>query len=148
VLRSSLPRPTVYLGLAGLFPQAACLLLALMSGSYQLEARTAGCFYAAIILSFLGGMWWMAGLMSCERHYGVYLFAVVPSIAGWIALLPWVIGWAWPGPSLAFLGVLLLLRPLADRAIARRLAPPPGWLQLRLALASGLAPLTLAIAAL
>lgn len=138
----------VCLGLAGLLPQALCLALALMSGPYHWLGLSAGCFYAAVILSFLGGMWWMTGVMAGAKQWGIYGLAVIPSLAGWIALLPWVFGWAWPGPSLAFLGVLLLISPLADIAIGRRFAPPPGWLRLRMAMAGGLGLLTLTLAAL
>ena len=146
--RSALPRPPVWLGLAGLLPQAACLTLALMPGPYRWAGLAAGCFYAAIILSFLGGMWWMAALGSRERSFGIYGVAVIASLAGWLALLPWVFGWAWPAPSLTALGVLLLLSPLADLMIARDIAPPPGWLRLRIIMAGGLGLLTLALAAL
>ena len=137
----------VWLGLAGLLPQALCLALALMSGPYHWVGLAAGCFYAAIILSFLGGMWWMAGVMAGERQSWIYMLAVIPSLAGWFALLPWVFGWEWPGPSLVLLGVLLLISPLADVAIGRLFAPPLGWLKLRMAMAGGLGLLTLALVA-
>ena len=138
----------VGLGLAGLLPQALCLGLALMSGPYHWAGVAAGCFYAAVILSFLGGMWWMTGGLAGKQHWGIYGLAVVPSLAAWLALLPWVLGWAWPRPSLVFLGMLLLTSPLADIAIARRFAPPPGWLRLRITMGGGLGLLTLALAAL
>lgn len=144
--RSDLPRPLVALGLAGLAPQAFCLLLAMMGGSLHWVGLAAGCFYAALILSFLGGMWWMAGLMAGERDEAIYVLAVAPSLAGWAALLPWVFAWRWPGPSLAALGLLILLSPLVDIAISRRIAMPAGWLRLRAIMAGGLGLLTLALA--
>ena len=88
----------------------------------------------------------MMGVTAGEMSWSIYLLAVVPSIAGWIALLPWVVGWAWPGPSLVLLGVLLLLSPLVDIAIARRTGAPPRWLRFRIVMASGLGLLTLAMA--
>jgi hypothetical protein len=142
----ALPRPLVLLGLAGLAPQAVCLVLA-AQGENHYFAIAAGCCYAAIILSFLGGLWWMAGLLAGRQQAWIYGVAVLPSLAGWAALLPWCVGWRWPGPSLVGLGLALLLSPLADAALARRMAMPSGWLMLRGLMAGGLGLLTLMIAA-
>ncbi|HMP57003.1 MAG TPA: DUF3429 domain-containing protein [Novosphingobium sp.] len=146
MIAPALPRPLVWLGLAGLLPQALCLASLAVAPSWQWVALAAGCFYAAIILSFLGGLWWMAGLLSCERRAWIYGLAVVPSLAGWAALLPWLVGWPWPGPSLLALGLILLASPLADAVIARRIAMPAGWLGLRVMMALGLGLLTLGLA--
>ncbi|MFM2301814.1 MAG: hypothetical protein RLZZ84_1550 [Pseudomonadota bacterium] len=146
--QSYLPRPAVLLGLSGLAPQALCVAFVAMSGQGEWVGLAAGCFYAAVILSFLGGLWWMAGLLGGEARAWIYGLAVLPSLAGWAALMPWVLGWSWPAPSLIALGALLLLSPLVDFAIARHLAFPPGWLRLRIAMAVGLGVLTLALAAL
>ena len=143
----TLPRPLVVLGLAGLLPQAVCLMMAVQDGPSHWFAIAAACCYAAVILSFLGGMWWMAGALTGLREPWVYGMAVVPSLAGWAALLPWCVGWTWPGPSLAALGLLLLVSPLADAALVSRVALPAGWLRLRSTMAGGLGLLTLAIAA-
>ena len=142
----TLPRPLVVLGLAGLLPQAFCLVMAMDSANHYF-AIAAACCYAAVILSFLGGMWWMAGALGGLREPGVYILAVMPSLAAWAALLPWCVGWTWPGPSLALLGILLLMSPLADAALSSRMALPAGWLRLRMVMAGGLGVLTLAIAA-
>ena len=142
----TLSRPLVVLGLAGLLPQAICLIVALSDSAYHWPAIAAACCYAAIILSFLGGMWWMAGALSGLRQPWVYVMAVMPSLAGWVALLPWCVGWTWPGPSLVALAMLLLVSPLADALLASRVALPAGWLKLRSAMGGGLGLLTLAIA--
>lgn len=142
---TTLPRPVVLLGLGGIAPQAACLALAASPPDWRWVSMAAGCFYAALILSFLGGLWWMQAMLRQSRDMRVYLLAVAPMLAGWGALLPWCLGWHWPGPALGFLGVTLLASPLADRWLARRLPCPPGWLRLRLAMASGLGSLTLAL---
>ena len=142
-----LPPPLLWLGLAGLLPQLACFILACGYGELRWFAVAAACCYAAVILSFLGGMWWMAGLLAGLRKPWVYVTAVLPSLGAWAALLPWCIGWRWPGPSLVALGLGLLASPLVDGALARRMTLPPGWLRLRGILASGLGALTLAIAA-
>ena len=145
---TTLPRPLIALGLAGLLPQAICLMAVAYGGPERWIALAAGCFYAAIILSFLGGMWWMAGLLSGLRAGWVYGLAVLPSLIGFAALLPWTVGWSWPGPSLVVLALALLVSPLVDRMLARHMTVPPGWLRLRMAMAGGLGLMTLLIAAL
>ena len=144
---ASLPRPLVVLGLAGLLPQAICFALVVQGGPERWIALAAACFYAALILSFLGGMWWMAGLLSGLRAGWVYGLAIVPSLIGWAALLPWSAGWNWPGPSLVVLALALLASPLVDRTLARHVAFPAGWLRLRAIMTSGLGLLTMLIAA-
>ena len=143
----SLPRPLVGFSLAGLVPQAICLVLVLQGGPERWFATAAACFYAAIILSFLGGLWWMAGMLGGVRAGWVYGLAVTPSLIGFAALLPWSLGWRWPGPSLAVLALALLASPLVDFTLARHVALPPGWLRLRVIIASGLGLMTLFIAA-
>jgi hypothetical protein len=142
----SIPGPAVVLGLAGIAPQAICLLLVLSGHAYTWSALAAGCFYAAIILSFLGGLWWMAALLAGRDELWIYVLAVLPSLSGWGSLLPWVVGWTWPRPSLLALGVMLIASPLADRCLSRHVPLPEGWLRLRTMMASGLGSLTLALA--
>ena len=142
-----LARPIVVFGLAGLLPQATCLMLVIQGGPERWIALAAACFYAALILSFVGGMWWMAGLLSGLRTGWVYGLAVVPSLIGLAALLPWCLGWAWPGPSLVALALALFASSLVDRSLARHVTFPAGWLRLRLIMTGGLGLLTLLIAA-
>ncbi|MDP3549063.1 MAG: DUF3429 domain-containing protein [Novosphingobium sp.] len=142
-----LPRPVVLLGLAGWAPQAICVWLVVGGGPPAWSALAAGCFYAALILSFLGGLWWMAGLLGGVRSGGFYVIAVMPSLAAWAALLPWTVGANWPGPSLVALGLLLFASPLVDRKLALAVVLPPDWLRLRVWMATGLGLLTLALAA-
>ena len=144
---SDLPRPVSILGLAGLAPQTACLALAFADGTYRWISLAAGCFYAATILSFLGGMWWMSGLLTGVRQSWIYVVAVMPSLFGWASLLPLVFGWRWPGPSLFALGLALLVSPLLDLRIARKTKLSSEWLVLRMILATGLGFLTFALAA-
>lgn len=146
--QSALPRPLVLLGLSGWLPQAVCVAVVALSAPYQWAALAAGCFYAAVILSFLGGLWWMAGLLDGERRAWIYVLAVIPSLAAWAALLPWIAGWNWPVPSLIALGALLLGSPLADAVLARHITFPDGWLRLRAIMAGGLGVLTLVLAGL
>ena len=144
----ALPRPVTVLGLAGILPQLLCLLVMLALPEWRWVALAAACFYAALILSFLGGLWWMLALLRGERGLEPYLLAVAPSLAGWAALLPWCFGLTWPGPSLALLGCALLASPLVDRRLGRQLAQPAGWLRLRMMMASGLGLTSLALALL
>ncbi|GHC94357.1 hypothetical protein GCM10019060_22280 [Novosphingobium pokkalii] len=145
---ASLPRPLVVLGLAGILPQAFCLFMALSGGEARWTALAAACCYAALILSFLGGLWWMAGLLGGVKAPWFHLLAVLPSLVGWAMLLPWCVGAPWPGPELVTLGLLILASPLADKALARVMALPPGWLALRAMMATGLGTLTVVIGVL
>ena len=110
---TALPRPVLVLGLAGILPQAACVASALADPAARWEAGAAGCFYAATILSFLGGMWWANALAAGDRRMWPYLLAVAPSLIAWAALMPWFQGLTWPGPSLLLLGGCLLASPLS-----------------------------------
>lgn len=142
----TLPRPPITFGLAGLLPQAICLALVIQDGPARWIALAAACFYAALILSFLGGLWWMAAMLSGLRSASYYAISVLPSLFGLSALLPWCLGWSWPGPSLIALGLALLASPLVDRALARQVQLPSGWLQLRMVMAAGLGLMTITIA--
>ncbi|WP_165321842.1 DUF3429 domain-containing protein [Rhizorhabdus phycosphaerae] len=143
---TSLPRPLVLFGLSGILPQALCVIMALSGGESRWIGLAAGCLYAGLILSFLGGLWWMAALLANERASWPYLLAVLPSLAAWATFLPWCMGWRWPGPSLVILAVLLLASPLVDRALAHRYHVPDGWIGLRIRMATGLGLLTLVLA--
>ena len=145
--RTNLARPLIAFGLAGLLPQVICLTLVLSGGPERWFALAAACFYAALILSFLGGLWWMAALLSGLSAGWVYALAITPSLIGLAALLPWSFGWTWPGPSLALLGLALLASPLIDRMLARYVNFPAGWLRLRVIMAVLLGGMTLIIAA-
>jgi len=144
--RSALAPPMMTLGLAGIVPQALCLVAVVAIPSARWFAVAAGCCYAAVILSFLGGLWWMAALIGGRRDPGSYLLAVMPSLVGWAALLPWCFGWRWPTPSLIVLAACLVASPLVDRALPSAASLPPAWLRLRGVMAGGLGIMTLALA--
>jgi hypothetical protein len=129
------------LGLCGLLPQLACLL-ALWFGpqEWRYAALAIGCGYAALILAFVGGMWW--GIAASQDLRGkqvpdwLWLAAVVPSLVALLAWLLWVFGAEWPGPSLIALGLALI----ASLWVDRRIAPscPAWWMALRVPLSLGL----------
>jgi hypothetical protein len=135
----ALPPAVRLLGLSGILPQLACIGYALaFGGSF---AGQAGLAYAAVILSFLGGLWWMAALLSGLRDPMPYVAAVLPSLVGWGAMLL-------PAGGLWLMALCLLASPLVDRSLSRRIALPNGWLRLRWQMASGLGLTTLILAAL
>lgn len=138
------------LGFAGLLPQVAVVLM-LGSGSmwWHFAALSLGYAYAALIFSFLGGMWWgLAAGQSDRTPAWVWLAAVIPSLIALATAVPWAIGAPWPGPSLAILGVALLASLLVDRRLVAIGLAPSWWMALRVPLSIGLGALTLATALL
>jgi Protein of unknown function (DUF3429) len=135
------------LGLAGLLPMAALLGLVLGGGvQWRFGALALGWFYAALIFSFLGGLWWgLAAAQPGRAPAWLWLVSIVPSLAALATLAPWLIGEPWPGPSLIWLGTLILLSPLVDRRIDALGLAPPWWLTLRLLLSGGLGAMAIAM---
>ena len=148
--RAPLPPIARRLGYAGLLPQVAAVL-ALASGDldWRFVALSSAFAYAALILSFLGGMWW--GLASADVDHApgwLWIAAVEPSLIALGTAIPWMIGAAWPGPSLIALGSALILSLLVDRRIVAYGLAPDGWMALRLPLSLGLGTLSIAATAL
>ena len=70
------------LGYAGVLPVAGLLVLAWSSATWQHQAVNSATIYAALILSFLGGIHWgfaTSGFAS-SKHF---LISVVPSLWAW-----------------------------------------------------------------
>ena len=137
---SGIPVAPLGLGLAGLVPfwglAAACWAVPVW-GYDRPQVDRALVTYAAVILSFLGGIRW--GLATREPDQagvaGQYAVAVLPSLLAWAALLL-------PEPvRLAVLGLLALGLWPADLALARARLAPPWYGRLRgiLSLGAGLA---------
>ncbi len=141
-----LPRAALRFGFAGLLPQAIALFLVATDAEQRWSALAVGYAYAALIFSFLGGVWWGQALSTKTVPLWIYAAAVAPSLIALATYVPWVIGAEWPGPSLVVLGVCLIFSPLVDRAIGRSVALPAGWMQLRIILSGGLGGLTLLLA--
>lgn len=103
--------------------------------------------YAAVILSFLGGMAWGAACAAAvqrpwsKKHSGVLALSVVPALVGWVATFM-------PAPypflamAVAFLAVLLIDRWLAVAGFV-----PPWWMTLRVRLSLSVAALLVIAAA-
>jgi hypothetical protein len=138
--------PPAALGAAGLLPQIACVTLALVEPETRMATAVVGGGYAALILSFLGGMWWMQALLRSDERWWPYLLAVAPSLIGWATLLAVIVGVAPPAAGLMTLALALLASPLGDREIGPLLREVPAWRQLRLTLSGGLGALTLVLA--
>jgi hypothetical protein len=133
---TSIPKPPVLLGAAGLLPFFG-LSLPLITG---LEARFAwgsavqGALapYAAVIASFLGGIRW--GFAVREPQGGAlsdYVLSVAPSLLAWAAR-------GLPRPTdLLALGALILAWGFVDQDLVRRGIAPPWFGRLRLFLSLG-----------
>ncbi|MGY6636946.1 MAG: DUF3429 domain-containing protein [Erythrobacter sp.] len=130
------------LGYAGLLPQILCLGLVLIGHEWRYSALAGGFAYAAAIFSFLGGVWWGQAVQSGRATTGAYAIAVMPSLIAVALFMPWSFGWEWPGPALMYLGTLIALSPLVDRAMG---FAAPDFLRLRWQLSAGLGALTIAL---
>ena len=137
------------LGLSGLLPQLAAVAL-LLSGDPQrrFSALAIAYAYAAIILSFLGGLWWGLAARADSPPRWLWFASVAPSLIALVTAWPWMVGLRWPGPSLVVLGISLIAALLVDRALVRAGIAPPGWMALRIPLSLGLGVLTMLAAAL
>lgn len=130
------------LGYAGLLPQVAALLAVFKGGEWAWTALALAYAYAALIFSFLGGIWWGIGIARPESPRWIFLVGVCPSLIGLGLWWPWMAGWTWPGPELIALGLCLAASPLVDMAIGLK---PDGWLALRRNLSIGLGALSVVI---
>jgi hypothetical protein len=132
------------LGYAGLLPQLA-MVAVLFQG--RLEERfialSIAYAYAALILSFLGGLWWGLAARAERPPAWLWFASVAPSLIALASAWPWAVGEPWPAPSLMLLGVALIGSLAVDRALMRASIAPPGWMRLRLPLSLGLGVLTL-----
>lgn len=132
------------LGYAGLLPQIFCVAMVVSGHEWRYSALAGGFAYAAAIFSFLGGVWWGQAVQSGRAGAGAYGVAVMPSLLAVALFLPWTFGWEWPGPALLYLGALIALSPLIDRALG---FAARDFLQLRWHLSIGLGALTIMLGA-
>ena len=121
------------LGHLGLLPFVVGALLVWLVGGRDVEAHAWISFavsaYAALIISFLGGIYWGLGFRQAEPSAQPFVWGVLPSLGAWVALvMP-----AYAG--LVLHGVMLIVCYLVDR----RLYPALGaaaWLTLRFRLSA------------
>ena len=146
----SVPALPRWLGLAGLLPQFTCVAVLYAGPAEWREAALAIAFaYAALILSFLGGMWWgiAAAAPAAQRRRALgwlWIAAVLPSLVTLACFLPWALDWAWPEPSLVMLGGALLVTLGVDAKLGA--LAPRWWMALRVPLSTGLGLATIAAA--
>ena len=146
----SVPALPRWLGLAGLLPQFTCVAVLYAGPAEWREAALAIAFaYAALILSFLGGMWWgiAAAAPAAQRRKALgwlWIAAVLPSLVALACFLPWALDWAWPEPSLVMLGGALLVSLGVDAKLDA--LAPRWWKALRVPLSTGLGLATIAAA--
>ena len=120
------------LGTLGLLPFVLGALtvwwLGLDTDLHQFVARALAT-YAAVILSFLGGIHWGLALRHSAPPASLLVWGVVPSLVGWLAVL------MSPDAGLVLLGVMLAVCYGVDR----RVYPVHGaahWLTLRFRLSA------------
>jgi hypothetical protein len=120
-----LPAGARALGAAGLVPfVAGAAALAVAGGEVRTQAAAALAAYAALIVSFLGGIHWGLAFLQPRPASALFAWGVTPSLLAWAALLlP-------RGAGLAGLAAILLLCLWVDRRIYPRLGLAP-WLALR-----------------
>lgn len=119
-----IPRTALVLGLLGVVPFWGMALLAALATQSELATLglNASLAYGAVILSFLGGIRWGAALKATgarERNIAFSL-SVIPSLAGWAALLIPAI----PAVSLIIAG--LMMQSLWDVTSTQE-GRLPGW---------------------
>ena len=141
-----LPSSARLLGLAGLLPQLICFV-SIFDESARYVALSAAFFYAALIFSFVGGLWWGLAVAKPGAPQCIYGVAIAPSLIALFSGIPWMIGATSPGPSLALLGAALILALTVDTRLNRIGVMPDSMFQLRKILSLGLGVLTLLIAA-
>ncbi|ABC63121.1 DUF3429 domain-containing protein [Erythrobacter litoralis] len=143
--QDSVPPMAMWLGYAGLLPQLVAVGLVMYGGDWKWIALAASYAYAALIFSFLGGVWWGQVLQSSQASRWWYAVAIMPSLIGLALFLPWTFGADWPGPSLLWLGIAIVLSPLVDRRLG---LGGVEWMKLRWRLSVGLGGLSLVLALL
>lgn len=138
------------LGYAGLLPQAAAVAaMGFGPASWHFSALSLAYAYPALILSFLGGLWWgLAARQTDAPPAWIWLAAIAPSLIALATAVPWAIGAGWPVPSLVLLGLSLLASLLVDHRLTAQGLAPAWWMSLRTPLSAGLGLLTLVAAAI
>lgn len=143
--KAALPGLAAVLGLAGLVPQVVALWATRIEAT-RYVGLAAGYFYATLILSFLGGIWWGIAASKPGAPRWLYVAAVAPSLVAFASGIPWMNGSPWPGPSLGWLGGAILLTTLVDWRLFALGLVEAGLFKLRVALSLGLGGLTLILA--
>lgn len=131
--RASASTVASWIGYAGLIPFVASLALCYLGDppAQQFGIRALGA-YAAVILSFIGGIHWgVATQNTADDTAGWYVGSVVPSLLGWVALL------LRPSATMAALLLCFLAWYVFERMMPVGRMFPVWFVRLRLRLTSG-----------
>ncbi|MEI6487247.1 MAG: DUF3429 domain-containing protein [Sphingomonadales bacterium] len=125
------PPVVLVYGVAGLIPFLAPPVATLIWPDFRWQFTESLLWWAAIILSFLGGARWGAAVQQAQPAPGQIGLAMLPSIAGWLILL---VPAKYRVGQLLALAAALLLHLLWDL----RSHGLPGWYgRLRMVLTAG-----------
>jgi hypothetical protein len=133
--------PVRLLGYAGLLPQAALLLLILGLHDPTGIVHGMAFFYAALIFSFIGGIWWGFAMRRASGQGVLALLAILPTL-GTIVLVAVAVHGSLRWAMVALASAIMLTLPV-DRRLAASSEAPTGWMGLRVPLSLGLATLTI-----
>ncbi len=143
------PMPAIVLGALGLLPMVIALFVRLAAGvdpDSPLPGKIGGLAltYAAMVLSFLGGIWW--GVASArageEERSTLLVIAVVPTI---LATLLYGLSADLPVLCSTLLGLVIAATPVVDHMLDRKRLVPGWWMTLRLPLSLALGALTIGL---
>ncbi|WP_246847976.1 MULTISPECIES: DUF3429 domain-containing protein [Sphingomonas] len=147
--RRQVGEAAMILGYAGLLPQIAAVAIATFDPRLGLGAMFAF-GYAALILSFIGGIWWGFAMRAtadpmADRGQGTIAgLAVVPPLIAAALILLLICRLMPMSWALVLLGSTVLLTLLVDRRLAEERVAPAGWMAMRVPLSIGLGVLTIA----
>jgi hypothetical protein len=132
--RGSVGESPLILGYAGLFPQIAAVATCFFAAESDVGPMFAFA-YAALILSFLGGIW-------CDQGR-IATLAVLPSLFGALLILLSIAHVLPLGLALVLMGSAVITTLLIDRRLVESAHAPTGWMTLRVPLSIGLGGLTI-----
>ena len=139
--RLTVPIGPMLLGIAGVIPFVGAVAIVIFGPPRLVETAIFSLLaYAAIILSFLGGILWGSVLARGftdigNDHIRLLVISVLPSLCGWVALL------AGPNIGLPLMAVAFLFVLVVDLSSTRDGLLPPWYPRLRI-------PLTISVALL
>jgi hypothetical protein len=142
--RTPIPKAAFWLGAGGLIPFVVIAGAMWALPDYAPVLRIWLIDYAAVMLSFAGGLHWGLSMLHpemTEQDRSVFMaWSVVPAVVGWISLLMPL-----AKTSLILLITTFVIQYAADRQLAQRFQLPSWYLRLRAGL-TAVAVLCLALA--
>ena len=119
-----MPPPALLIALAGLVPFVGCGLMAMASSAANDPWLTALVGYAAVVLSFLGGVHWGLVLREPEPALpGPRLgMSIIPLLLGWAALAATAVVAFWLGLAILIVAYILVIA-MEHQANGRGLLP-------------------------